>query len=96
VQGSELVGAEAGITQVVAVLGDPVAVDCRQGAGNVLHLERHAHRPQVILVTLEGSAEGIGLGCVHPQPVADLEGRQRARRLEQQRRQVEQPFELCC
>jgi hypothetical protein len=89
VQGRELVGAQARIAQVVPVLGDAVAVHHGEDAGDVLHLERHAHGPQVVLVALERAPEGVGLVGVHPQPIADLERGQWARGLEQQRREVQ-------
>src|SRR5918994_1151488 len=85
---------EAGITQVVAVLGDAVALDRRHDPGHVLHLEWDAHGAQVVLVALERPPEGVVLLGVDAEAVADLDGRQRARRLEQQGGEVEQPFEL--
>ena len=93
VQRGQLLGGEAGVAEGVLLPGDAVAVDLRQDAGHRLDPQRDAHRPQLVLVALEGAPErGLVLRVV--ELPLDLLGRERPPGVEQQSGQVEEALQL--
>ena len=93
VERRQLFGGEARIPQGVLLPRDPVPVDLRQGARHGLDADRDPHGPKLVLVALERPPErDLVLRVV--QLRLDLRRGQRSPRVEQERRQVEEPFEL--
>ena len=92
-QGGQLVGLEAGIAQVVGVLGHPVAehvgVEGVEGLGD----EGDAQLPQRLLVPLEGPAEGGVVLGVAREPEAELVDGERPLGFQQGGNQVDEPLE---
>ena len=92
-QGRQLVGLQAGIAQVVGVLGHPVAehigVEGVEGLGD----EGHAQLPQRLLVPLERTAErGVALGVAR-EPETELVDGEGALGFQQGGNQVDEPLE---
>ena len=93
VESRQLLGGEAGIPQGVLLPWDPVPVDLRQRARHGLDADRDPHGPKLVLVALERPPErGLVLRVL--QLPLDLRRGQRSPRVEQERRQVEEPLEL--
>jgi hypothetical protein len=94
VQCGELVRQQAGVAQVVLVLGDPVCGLGQLVLDDLDGHERDAHLAQVFLVALEGAVvRDLVLG-VPGHLRRDLHRGEGPRRLEQRGREVQQPLEL--
>ena len=84
VEGRELIGASV----------DDVALELGKGSRDGSDADRDTETAKLVLVALEGAAEGLLLRCVACDPLLDLLGRDRPLGIEEGGEQVHHAFEL--